>query len=289
MESHWDAVQSMEEALQDDDDFDEFDEYWQERCADAAAELLGLPKPRRERDQPTAEPRNWRELVQWEKTVEFLTPREFQRYYRLTDYALFSRTAERIDPHLSRRSKHASSLRGGCVPTKLKLAVTLRILAGGSYLDVALCHGVSPNHVSKIVRQTVDALLLEYGTDDLVGLHVEKLADPAFLERTEASFRRKNCGYVRNCVGAIDGMAVKINKPSLRDTPAPRHYFNRKGFFATVLQATCDGNRKFTWASLKGVGSTHDSTCYGISNLARCVALIHCDHDSLNSIGCKWA
>jgi hypothetical protein len=270
MESDWDAVQAMEDALLEDDEFSELDQYWHERCADAAAEFADQPKLRREREKPTSEARNWRELVQWEQIVSFLTPVEFRRYYRLTDYDLFCGVAERIDPHLSTRSKHASSLRGGCVPTKLKLAVTLRFLAGGSYLDIALCHGVSPNHVSKIVRQTVDALLLEYGTDDLVGLSVEKFGDAAFLERAEASFGRKNCGYVRGCVGAIDGCAIKINKPSLRDTPAPRHYYNRKGFFATVLQATCDGNRKFTWASLKGVGSTHDSTCYGISNLARC-------------------
>jgi hypothetical protein len=78
---------------------------------------------------------------------------------------------------------------------------------------------------------------------------------------------------VRGCVGAIDGMAVKIAKPRPKDTPAPRHYFNRKGFFAVVLQAVCDGNRKFLWASSKGVGSTHDSTCYGISNLCRSVEM----------------
>jgi hypothetical protein len=82
---------------------------------------------------------------------------------------------------------------------------------------------------------------------------------------------KRNSGYFRHCVGAIDGLAVKIAKPRLKDVPNPMQYYNRKQFFAVVLQAVCDGNRKFTWASLLGAGSTHDSTCWGLSNLFKSV------------------
>ena len=45
--------------------------------------------------------------------------------------------------------------------------------------------------------------------------------------------RGKN--LVTGCVGAIDGMAVKIAKPRLRDAQDPKRYCNRKHFYAIVL------------------------------------------------------
>jgi hypothetical protein len=261
------AVQRMTAAFPDDRDY-----------ADLASLLGGsMARPSTAKGRGSgphstrsyAQPRNWRSLVDWDATVSFLTNREFARLYRLPSYECFRGVCERIAPHLVKRSKHASTLRGGRIEERVKLAVALRYLAGGSYLDIALCHGVAPNSVSKVVRQVVDALLLEYGCDESVGLSVDKFGDTKWLKQTEATFAAKNAGLVRGCVGAIDGMAVKIVKPSKSEVEAPRHYFNRKGLFAIVLQAACDGNRKFTGASSLGVGSTHDSTCFGWSNLSR--------------------
>eukprot|EP00658_Telonema_sp_P-2_P031774 TRINITY_DN2370_c0_g1_i1.p1 TRINITY_DN2370_c0_g1~~TRINITY_DN2370_c0_g1_i1.p1 ORF type:complete len:473 (-),score=63.81 TRINITY_DN2370_c0_g1_i1:76-1494(-) len=263
MEPGYTSVHELEDALSDGDECWELNQEWHARL-----EQCGAVSARGKR--VTAVPRNWRKLTDWEQRdiQDFLTPYEFKRLYKFPSVRAFDRCAGRLEPYLGSRTKHASTLRtGGGVGARLKLAVAMRYFAGGSYLDIALCHGVSPNQVHRIVRQVTEALLLEYGFDPMVGLSVDKFSDPAFLERSDASFRAKNRGLLEHCVGAIDGMAVKISKPMLRDTPAPKHYYNRKGFFAVVLQAVCDGNRKFTWGSLKGVGSTHDSTCYAVSNL----------------------
>ena len=59
----------------------------------------------------------------------------------------------------------------------------------------------------------------------LVHLAVDKFADESFLRRSDASFRAKTASLVTGCVGAIDGMAVRITKPAKRDTPSPKHFY----------------------------------------------------------------
>mmetsp|Transcript_4870 Transcript_4870/g.17388 ORF Transcript_4870/g.17388 Transcript_4870/m.17388 type:complete len:224 (+) Transcript_4870:673-1344(+) len=73
---------------------------------------------------------------------------------------------------------------------------------------------------------------------------------------------------MRGCVGALDGMAVKIRKPTNKESRGkPWHYYNRKGFYAMNLQACCDADRRFLWASVESTGSTHDSTAFSMSSL----------------------
>ena len=170
-----DAVQTMADGLTADADVVDVDESWADRCREAAATIVGRSASSGSR-KPAAPDRNWRDLIEWDHLViQFLTPREFQRLYRLPSYALFTQVADHIAPHLTKRTKHASTLKGGSVPVQIHLACTLRYLAGGSYLDIAINHGVSPNHVHKVVRRTVGAILDEFGSDAAVGLAVEKV------------------------------------------------------------------------------------------------------------------
>merc|ERR1712196_528367 len=101
-------------------------------------------------------------------------------------------------------------------------------------------------------------MIIEYG----YLLSPAKFGDEASCEEIAETFRKKNNGWVDMCIGAIDGLAVKINRPLLRDTKNPKQYYNRKGFFAVVLQAVCDSDRKFLWGSIKCPGATHDATCF---------------------------
>ena len=48
--------------------------------------------------------------------------------------------------------------RNGAVPVKIRLAVALRILAGASYLDVALLFGIANETVFHILWEVVDAI-----------------------------------------------------------------------------------------------------------------------------------
>jgi hypothetical protein len=69
------------------------------------------------------------------------------------------------------------------------------------------------------------------------------------------------------CVGAIDGLAVRIAEPRGIEIPNPSSYYNRKGFFAIVVQVTCDASYRFSFISAIAPGSTHDSVAFRISVL----------------------
>ena len=74
--------------------------------------------------------------------------------------------------------------------------------------------------------------------------------------------------FVPGCVSGLDGMAVQIEKPELKDTPAPLSFKNRKKYYNINLQAIANFERKFIWWSIHSTGSTHDSLAWRSSQLA---------------------
>ena len=68
------------------------------------------------------------------------------------------------------------------------------------------------------------------------------------------------------CIGAIDGIAIKILKP--REEELPRNFRSRKGFFALPLQCVVDGKYRILCFSLRCAGSTHDNMLFDVSNLS---------------------
>jgi hypothetical protein len=94
---------------------------------------------------------------------------------------------------------------------------------------------------------------------------------PALVKLSE-EFARDTGGLLAGCVGAVDGLAVRIKKPTLKDCKNPKAYYNRKGFFSMNLQAVCDKSRRFMFGSLRCAGSTHDSTAWAVSQLGSLIA-----------------
>ena len=201
---------------------------------------------------------DWRALAE-----SFLTPKEFRRFYKL-DYDNFRTVLRRLVPHMAKVLPKSSQ--DQAVLYELELAVTLRWLAGGNYMDIYLLHGISESSFWRAIHAVVHALLIEYGESEL---GEAKFTDPERLAEIELTFDRATAGLIRGCVGAIDGMAVKIKRPGKNECENPVSYFSRKGFYAVVLQAICDGNCRFLWGSILCGGSTHDSTCWTITDLAR--------------------
>lgn len=75
------------------------------------------------------------------------------------------------------------------------------------------------------------------------------------------------------CVGALDGIALRIHRPRPADAGDPNEYFNRKGFYALVIQAMCDHKRRFMFASCTSPGSTHDSRAFKQSQLHQVIII----------------
>jgi hypothetical protein len=167
-----------------------------------------------------------RKQMVWAERVDSLTSAEFTRRYRI-DLEGFNDILEKIRPALES---------GSCksVPPELKLSMALRWVAGGSYLDVADLHGVNPStFYGKCLWPTIHAIDEAY---ELPLLHyLEETKQTGSFEAFEnlaEEFDKKSNGMVVGCIGALDGLAVKIEKPDVTD---PSSYYCRKGESSRLL------------------------------------------------------
>lgn len=113
----------------------------------------------------------------------------------------------------------------------------------------------------RAVYDVVDAINKEYTFDF-------DPADEEQLKEHAAEWERRKGNYIRGIVGAVDGIAVKIRCPS-GAIKNPGAYYNRKGFYAIVVQAVCDSHRRFIFVHAGSEGSTPDSVAWSLSGLGR--------------------
>jgi len=150
----------------------------------------------------------------------------------------------------------------GHVCPEIHLAVTLRWLAGGSYLDVHQGHGIAKSTFWHCVHRTLVA--------------IEQCPELGFeFPSTEADLRAVADGFARkseqqsfaDAVGAIDGLLVGIQCPAKTAVANPGRYYTRKCKYALNVQAICDANRRFSWVSILTPGSVHDGIAFGLTDL----------------------
>ena len=159
--------------------------------------------------------------------------------------------------------QHSSS---GWVEGELKVAMTLRYLAGATYLDLFLAFHISANHILSIVSEVKrewfyhdSVLAIDYYKDVLEdGLRSAKISE---------EFSEGSRGILTGCIGAIDGWLCKIVCPSKNEVKNPGKYMSRKGFFAINVQVICDKKRRILWSCIGAKGSSHDSTVFKNSSL----------------------
>ena len=204
-----------------------------------------------------------RERLDWAKHVASLALPAFMDRYKLTPKS-FRRCVRRLSPHLQTDPRGA--IRAGTKPIAivLKVAITLRFLAGARRVELEDTFGIDKSTVMVIVHQVVAAINNEYkfelkGPEDVTVENLERLA---------GAMSTRNGNTLNGCIGALDGMAIKILKPRETCTPNPLHYLNRKGYFSINLQAIADANRKFLYMSMATAGGTHDSLAWSMSALA---------------------
>lgn len=145
----------------------------------------------------------------------------------------------------------------------MRLALTLRLLAVGSYLDQVLSFRLAGCTVYHILRSTVYTI---HSTLPMPGVPLE---DTRSLQGLATKFHNSRTlpNPLFGCIGALDGIAIKIAKPA--DNYVPRNFFCRKGHYAIPVQAVADASYRFLYMSEKCPGSTHDSVTFHVSSLAR--------------------
>jgi hypothetical protein len=216
----------------------------------------------------------YRGRFSWEEHMETFPAHtnEFTKYHKLT-MAEFDALVEELRPFCSAAA--SSKQKKNKLSVRVMLSLTLRLLAGASYLDLQRHYKVSKPTIYKSFHVVLKAL-------DLV-LPKLKFAinDESFLRDIEAGFSAKGPvgasdmfvdGERRpfgGIVGAIDGIAVRIIKPRayLDGILNPVNYYNRKCFFALNVMCIVDSNKRFMWMSAKHEGATHDSTAFASTTL----------------------
>jgi len=148
----------------------------------------------------------------------------------------------------------------------IKLSLTLRWLAGGDYKDIADMHGVCAHssfykYASEIIHVINRLPALEFR---LMGTDRDLLTHPELLAPLIKQFDARSGDVFKKCSMALDGVAIKLQCPRVNGAA----YYCRKGFHSFNLQVICDSNHTILWASIRCVGSTHDSTAFAATKLA---------------------
>ncbi|XP_043462833.1 protein ALP1-like [Leptopilina heterotoma] len=136
--------------------------------------------------------------------------------------------------------------------TRLRLAVTLSILAHGDNF-------YTTSNFFRIGLSTTYSIIAE------VCPIIWECLQPLYLKGnielndwivTAEGFRVK--WDLPNCIGAIDGKEIAINKPENSGSI----FFNYKKFFSFKLMAMCDSFCRFSWVDIGDYGSVSDVSAF---------------------------
>ena len=195
--------------------------------------------------------------------MDNLTVSEFKRMFRLNReafYWLLLKVRKDIEPKAS--LKHQLHFDRE-ISAKTKLAITLRWLAGGSYLDICFAFGVGTSTFYKS-----DGVL--WGTIAAIDNNIDigfPLNDIEKLEDISRGFSEMCKGRMKGCVMAMDGWVMKTRCPNLSEVTNQICYRNRKGVWGLVVFAGCDHKCRFTMFSVKCPGSTNDCIAWELTKL----------------------
>jgi hypothetical protein len=181
---------------------------------------------------------------------------------------------------LARIYRAHKEISGGFVCGEVKVAIALRILGGGSYLDIACIFNVHPGQVYPIFHK----VLSEWICNDSIARYMLRdiIHDEDEMYKVASQFAQgRSGGILAGVIGALDGWLVKIECPSLKKDGVenPGGYFSRKGFYALNVQAIVDKRKRILWMYLGAKGGEHDSAAFKSSNLYEMLENIFLDSD----------
>jgi len=147
---------------------------------------------------------------------------------------------------------------------EIKVAFCLRMLAGGSYLDLVPLFDVCKSSLYDSFAEFLDWVL-----DTLEFPLVRWLREGHWdvLNHLASQFGEKSNGVFFGPFASIYGIAIRIRSPSLSEVTDPGNYYCRKGFYALNEQGICDRLKRFLWCYPTNKGSTHDSAAFCGSKL----------------------
>ena len=196
--------------------------------------------------------------------MDDLSDKEFRHAYRCTR-ASFDKLLKVMSKKIDLKLNHARKDTGGAIPLRVRLAMTLRFLAGASHLDLCMLYGVASGTFYKDngpIWTTIRAL------DDCDTIQFDWSGEKGHLEDIARGF--DNCGLanglIHGCVMAIDALLIRTRIPRKIETNAVMAYRNREGFWGFPVLAGVDHKTRFTMWSHRTTGCTDDSMSWSVSD-----------------------
>jgi DDE superfamily endonuclease len=211
-----------------------------------------------------------RDRIEWEDHVaKLLSEGEsaFARMYRMS-HGSFTKLCSILHPHLTMNAE-MSSLRTkkGPITTEIALHCLLRWMAGGSYLDIRLCAGVSKSSFYLCVYRCIDAILqckelaYSFPTEN----ESIKIAANEWKELSSS-------GVINGCVACMDGLLLRIQTPSSKETGNVKAYFSgHYQDYGINVQAACDSRCRFVFVQLAAPGGVNDIAAFRKSHLRQMI------------------
>ena len=150
--------------------------------------------------------------------TQHLSDSELRRAFRMTRSS-FMLLLSRLNHHLVRDRYQGTRSSGGVVESNVRLVITLRLFAGGSYHDQMMCWGVVWYCIFEIFLETLAAVMFEVKMSGI------PLDDQDALKELAHGFKysRNRTNPLYGCIGALDGIAIAISK--LPNEYVPRNFF----------------------------------------------------------------
>jgi hypothetical protein len=205
-----------------------------------------------------------RNRLDWDKYLRKMRHNHFRSMFRMS-HACFLTILEKIGPYME-RDRSQSDKAGGYISPSMQLGMSLRYLAGDSYLDIHDTYGVSKSSFYSLVFECLQLIVQHYP--------IVFPSDPAALKNLADGFQQRQHKHMRvflYALGVLDGILLKIRQPTVKEIAQPTLYHCRKGFHAWNVQAICDAHKTYTYCAIDMPGSTHDSRTFANSSLAHAI------------------
>ena len=192
------------------------------------------------------------------KKFDKLSDDMFKRMFRMSRES-FYKLHDVIEDLIEVDEVKAKCSTGASISTVVKLAITLRHLAGGSWIDIVFAWDISKTTFYETISLVVDAidrkLKIGFPADNSDGKQSE----------LHQGFKDHSNHHMEGCVMAIDGLLVRTRKPFQSEVKNPMAYYNRKGSYGILVMAGCDVKGKFLMAVANNTAGTHDSLAFDVS------------------------
>lgn len=208
--------------------------------------------------------------VTWADHTKDLNSREFLMAYRMPVHhfhELVDLLKHKIECSMTEQNAHNSTGRAAIQP-EIKVAMTLRYLAGAPIIDLRLIYKIAVQTCRRIIWAVLDAInasiTFRFPTTP------EEMQQAANTFATERSRKDPAGRYVwEGQIAALDGCHFGQLNPGVAVPNAQDYYVSRKGMYALLAVAACDAFYRFVLFEIRSEPNTADSLAWEMTPIGQ--------------------